>query len=104
MDLRSKYTKRFARLTLIALLATVYACYDFPEPIEEPPGELNSADLESVVFLGGSAFSGIHSGALTSEFSSYNIPDIFLNTLAQNDMAMWESFSPLVETENGFNI
>ncbi len=94
---------RLVAMTML-LLVLVSSCYDFPQPFERPEGTLDAANLENTVFLGGSWFSGTHSGALTSDFASYNIPDIFLNTLAQNEVSSWESFSPAVESENGFNI
>ena len=104
MGLGTKNMRRLAATIMVLLLVVVSACYDFPQPVERPAGDLDAANLENTVFLGGSWFSGTHSGALTTDFVSYNIPDIFLNTLAQNDLTSWESFSPSVETENGFNI
>ena len=104
MGIRSKNRRRLVAMMMVLLVLAVSACYDFPQPSERPEGELATANLENTVFLGGSWFSGAHSGSLTSDFVSYNIPDIFLNTLSQNDLSSWESFSPKVESENGFNI
>ena len=89
----------------VLVMALVFGCsYEFPEEPEESVGELSSADLSSVVFLGGSNFSGVNNGALLPLFSDYSLPQIFMNHIQGNDISSWSSFSPSVETENGFNI
>lgn len=91
---------------LFGLLVIVLAgcSYDFPPEPEDTLGDLTDVDLSNSVVIGGTAFSGVHNGALTSEFSDFSFPQIFLNHIQGNNRAEWASFSPAVEADNGFNI
>lgn len=92
-------------LFVSAVLLTLGNCsYEFPEPPVIESGSLESADISNTVFIGGTLFSGVHNGALTTDFSQFSIPQIYLNNIKGNSFESWESFSPSVETTNGFNI
>jgi hypothetical protein len=92
-------------LAAIALLLVVGSCsYEFPVPPEETVGQLESADISKTVFVGGTLLSGVHNGALTTEFAQYSLPQVFLNHFEGNSSANWQNFSPAVESANGFNI
>ncbi len=96
-------TKYSLRLSLLISLIVVTACkHEFPEVPEETIGKLEDVDLSKTVFLGSSLFSGINNGALTKDNASFSIPEILLDHL--DESAEDNTFSPNVDTENGFNI
>lgn len=102
-----KLYSRFFRFCLIiagCCLLTLGCQYTFPEPVVDKTGSLNNADLSNTAFVGGTLFSGLQNGALTSELSVYSIPQIFLNHITNNADDDGMEFSPKVSSENGFNI
>lgn len=92
-------------ILIAVILFLLNSCdYEFPNPTPEEVVQLENADISKTVFLGGTLFSGVHNGSLTSEFSQFSVPQIFLNHYKGNDFDNWMNFSPEVESVNGFNI
>jgi len=90
-------------VTIVVLSMAVLGCtYEFPTPPEEDGGNLEEVDLSNPVFIGGTLFSGLQNGALTTNSVPNSIPQIFLSHL--NDPNQQVNNSPNVNTLNGHNI
>ncbi|WP_452610699.1 hypothetical protein [Roseivirga echinicomitans] len=77
--------------------------YTFPEPSVDDKAKVTDADLSKSVFVGGTLFSGLQDGALTTKSIENSVPNIFFNQIYGDSIAEMD-FSPKVASENGFNI
>lgn len=97
-----KTTLKFSLVLTLIGLGLSSCKHEFPEVPEETIGSLENVDLSKTVFIGSSLFSGINNGALTNTNAPFSIPEILLDHLDQSEEDA--TFSPFVDTENGFNI
>lgn len=100
MNFKTSY--RFSLIIALTVLGVSSCKHEFPEVPEETVGSLDGVDLSKTVFIGSTLFSGINNGALTNSNASFSIPEILLNHLADSEET--QSFSPSVDSENGFNV
>lgn len=99
-DLRNQNISLFA--ILLSMLFVWSCSYDFPEVPDQPERSLQDADLSNTVFIGGSLFSGVADGTLVQGTSSQSIPQIFLNSIQNNEEAT--DFSASSDNQLGFNV
>ncbi|WP_141719785.1 hypothetical protein [Roseivirga misakiensis] len=102
-------TKNIKRPTVLVkgvlaslLLLSVGCSYEAPEIPEPEVQTLQDADISNTVFLGGSLFSGVNNGVLVEDLSAQSIPQIFLNSVANNTQQV--DFSATSSNTIGFNI
>lgn len=96
-----KRIDKYRLLLLFPLLLCTCSEFEFPEQPETPLPQAD-ADFSNIVFIGGSRFSGVEDGALSSQGYEFSVPNLFLKELGFTDRE--EVIAPRIISENGFNI
>ena len=103
MSYSKKKTAQTIKVAFAALSLSIMACsYEAPEVPEPAVQALQDADISNTVFLGGTLFSGVSNGVLVDGTSSLSVPQIFLNSLDNNDEVL--DFSANSSNSIGFNL